>query len=117
MSGACSKPGVSTRCFFADILALTDFYKGSYETVLSRGGQMGLLDPIPMLSMIARVTRHLGLGVTMSSTFHKAFHLARVLGTLDVLSGGRVAWNIVTSSSKHPGAQFRHRADGPRHPL
>jgi FMN-dependent oxidoreductase (nitrilotriacetate monooxygenase family) len=88
------------------ILALSDFYKGSYETVLSRGGQMGLLDPIPMLSMMARVTRHIGLATTMSTTAHKAYHLARVLGTLDVLSGGRVAWNIVTTSSHTQARNF-----------
>jgi len=60
--------------FFADILALMDFYKGSYETVLSRGGQMGLLDPMPMLAQMARVTRHIGLGGSVSSSFTHAFH-------------------------------------------
>ncbi len=98
--------GCFDACFFADILGLSDFYKGSYETVLSKGGQMGLLDPLPMLSMMARVTRHLGLGMTMSTTFHNAFHLARALGTLDVLSHGRVAWNIVTSSSSTQARNF-----------
>ena len=98
--------GCFDALFFADISGLSDFYKGSYETVLARGGQMGLLDPLPMLSMMARVTKHIGLATTMSTTFHKAFHLARVLGTLDVLSQGRVAWNIVTSSSNTQARNF-----------
>jgi hypothetical protein len=49
---------------------------------------MGLLDPIPLLSIMARVTRHLGLGATLSTTFFPPYHLARTLGTLDLMSGG-----------------------------
>ncbi len=86
--------------FFADILALTDFYKGSYATVLSRGGQMGMLDPIPLLSIMARVTRHIGLAATISTSFTKAFGLARTLATLDTISHGRAAWNVVTTASR-----------------
>jgi alkanesulfonate monooxygenase SsuD/methylene tetrahydromethanopterin reductase-like flavin-dependent oxidoreductase (luciferase family) len=44
-----------------------------------------------------RVTRHIGLGATLSSTFYPPYHLARTLGTLDLLSGGRAAWNMVAS--------------------
>ena len=58
---------------------------------------MGLLDPIPLLSIMSRVTSRIGLGATLSSTFYPPYHLARSLGTLDLLSGGRVAWNVVAS--------------------
>jgi FMN-dependent oxidoreductase (nitrilotriacetate monooxygenase family) len=83
--------------FFADILGLHDLFGGTFATTLRGGGQMGLLDPIPLLSMMARVTSHIGLGATLSSTFYAPYHLARSLGTLDLLSGGRVAWNVVAS--------------------
>jgi FMN-dependent oxidoreductase (nitrilotriacetate monooxygenase family) len=83
--------------FFADILGLYDLYGGSFATILRCGGQMGLLDPIPLLSIMARVTSRVGLGATLSSTFYPPYHLARSLGTLDLLSGGRVAWNVVAS--------------------
>jgi FMN-dependent oxidoreductase (nitrilotriacetate monooxygenase family) len=83
--------------FFADILGLYDLFGGSFATILRCGGQMGLLDPIPLLSIMARVTSHIGLGATLSSTFYAPFHLARSLGTLDLMSGGRVAWNVVAS--------------------
>jgi FMN-dependent oxidoreductase (nitrilotriacetate monooxygenase family) len=83
--------------FFADILGLHDLFRGSFATTLRGGGQMGLLDPIPLLSMMSRVTSHIGLGVTLSSTFYAPYHLARSLGTLDLMSGGRVAWNVVAS--------------------
>ena len=67
--------------------------------MLARGGQMGLLDPMPMLAQMARVTKHIGLGGSVSSSFVHAFQTARTFATLDHLSGGRMAWNIVTTSS------------------
>jgi FMN-dependent oxidoreductase (nitrilotriacetate monooxygenase family) len=83
--------------FFADILGLYDLYGGSFASILRCGGQMGLLDPMPLLAIMSRVTSHIGLGATLSSTFFPPYHLARTLGTLDLLSGGRVAWNVVAS--------------------
>jgi FMN-dependent oxidoreductase (nitrilotriacetate monooxygenase family) len=83
--------------FFADILGLYDLYGGSFASILRCGGQMGLLDPIPLLSIMSRVTSRIGLGATLSSTFYPPYYLARSLGTLDLLSGGRVAWNVVAS--------------------
>src|SRR5678816_3904535 len=58
---------------------------------------MGLLDPMPVLAIMARVTRHIGLGATMSTTYFNPYHIARLLGTLDHLSKGRMAWNVVSS--------------------
>lgn len=56
-------------------------------------------EPVTALSAVAAGTSHIGLMLTMSTTFNHPFTLARQLGALDVLSGGRVGWNIVTSSS------------------
>jgi len=83
--------------FFADILGLYDLFGGNFASILRCGGQMGLLDPIPLLSIMSRVTSHIGLGATLSSTFYPPYHLARSLGTLDLMSGGRVSWNVVAS--------------------
>ena len=98
--------------FFADTLGLYDLFGGSFATILRHGGQMGLLDPIPLLSIMSRVTNHIGLGATMSSTFHAAYQIARSLGTLDLLSGGRVAWNVVASHG-HLEAQNFGRSELP----
>ena len=92
--------------FFADTLGLFDTYRGSHETIVKYGGQMGLLDPIPVLAIMARVTKRIGLGATMSTTFHNPYQIARVLGTLDVLSRGRIAWNIVSSISHLEARNF-----------
>ncbi len=63
--------------FFADILGLYDLFGGNFATILRCGGQMGLLDPIPLLSIMSRVTSRIGLGATLSSTFYPPYHLAR----------------------------------------
>ncbi len=49
------------------------------------------------LSIMSRATTRIGLGATLSSTFYPPYHLARSLGTLDLMSGGRVAGKVVAS--------------------
>ncbi|MFD7204290.1 NtaA/DmoA family FMN-dependent monooxygenase [Streptomyces sp. NPDC059893] len=84
--------------FFADLFGMADTYKG-LEMFVRSGGQNSYLDPLTVLPIMARVTSRLGLGVTVSTTFHNAFHIARSLASIDMLSKGRVAWNVVTSTS------------------
>ena len=54
-------------------------------------------DPAQVAAQIAAVTTHLGLGVTLSTSFNEPYNLARTLLSLDHLSGGRVAWNVIQS--------------------
>jgi FMN-dependent oxidoreductase (nitrilotriacetate monooxygenase family) len=86
-------------CFFADLFGLYDVHQGSFDAYVRRGGQISYLDPTVVLPVMAAATRHLGLGATLSTSFHTAYHLARWLGSLDAMSGGRVAWNVVTSAT------------------
>ncbi|MER9776454.1 LLM class flavin-dependent oxidoreductase [Mesorhizobium sp. M0220] len=72
---------------------------------------MSLLDPVPLVAMMARATSRIGLGVTLSTTFQEPYAIARVLSSLDVLSGGRIAWNIVTSAGDLEAADFWRRGD------
>ena len=92
--------------FFADILGLYDLYNGSFDTMVGRGGQVCLLDPAVLLPMMARVTEHIGLGLTYSSTFNHPYQIARMLGSLDHLSHGRAAWNVVASTSTLEARNF-----------
>ncbi|HEV2673059.1 MAG TPA: LLM class flavin-dependent oxidoreductase [Aliidongia sp.] len=91
--------GCFDGCFFADLFGLYDIHGGSYDPYVRRGGQISFLDPTVVLPIMAAATKHLGLGATLSTSFHTPYHLARWLGSLDVLSGGRVAWNVVTSAT------------------
>ena len=87
--------------FFADGLGLPDLYKSSFADYVGRGGQLSLIDPMTVLPLMARVTRHLGLGNTISTTFNQPYQIARSLGSLDLLSRGRAAWNVVTSATDY----------------
>ncbi|MEV4640674.1 NtaA/DmoA family FMN-dependent monooxygenase [Actinoplanes sp. NPDC049548] len=68
---------------------------------------VGRPDTLTVLAGLAAVTTHLGLAGTLNATFHEPYELARQLATLDHLSGGRAAWNVVTSSGPFFGANFR----------
>ena len=92
--------------FFADILGLYDLYESRFDTMVGRGGQVCLLDPAVVLPMMARVTSRIGLGLTYSSTFNHPYQIARMLASLDHLSAGRVAWNVVASTSTLEARNF-----------
>jgi FMN-dependent oxidoreductase (nitrilotriacetate monooxygenase family) len=83
--------------FIADVLGVYDVYQGSAEPAIVDGAQIPVTDPLLAVSAMALVTEHLGFGVTVSSTYEKPYAFARKFATLDHLSKGRVAWNIVTS--------------------
>jgi FMN-dependent oxidoreductase (nitrilotriacetate monooxygenase family) len=92
--------------FFADILGIYDLYNGNFDTMVGRGGQVCMLDPAMVLPMMARVTSHIGLGLTYSSTFNHPYQIARMMASLDHLSAGRVAWNVVASTSTLEARNF-----------
>ncbi|MEU7040031.1 NtaA/DmoA family FMN-dependent monooxygenase [Streptomyces varsoviensis] len=68
---------------------------------------VGRPESITVLNALAAVTDRLGLAATVNATFNEPYELARRLGTLDHLSGGRAAWNVVTSSDAFTGENFR----------
>lgn len=82
--------------FLADVLGVYDVYEGSPNAALREATQVPMLDPVPTVTAMAAVTRHLGFGVTVSLTYEQPYALARRLSTLDHLTEGRVAWNVVT---------------------
>jgi FMN-dependent oxidoreductase (nitrilotriacetate monooxygenase family) len=92
--------------FFADTFGIPDVYGGHFRTYIERGGQISYLDPMLVLPLMARVTEHLGLGATLSTTFHPPYLLARMLASLDLISGGRAAWNVVTSATDMEARNF-----------
>ncbi|MDT6982755.1 NtaA/DmoA family FMN-dependent monooxygenase [Streptomyces lusitanus] len=67
----------------------------------------GRPENLTVLSALAAVTTHLGLAATVNTTFNEPYEVARRLATLDRLSGGRAAWNVVTSHDAFTGENFR----------
>ncbi len=68
---------------------------------------IGRPDTFGVLAAIAGVTEHLGLAGTINATFNEPYELARQFASLDHLSGGRAAWNVVTSFDAFTGQNFR----------
>jgi FMN-dependent oxidoreductase (nitrilotriacetate monooxygenase family) len=99
--------GLFDFLFFADRLAVGDQMGGSRDVALRYGAQDATrLDPLPILSYLVGQTRRLGLGATRSTTYYEPAHIAREFATLDHLSKGRAAWNIVTSMNDSEGRLF-----------
>jgi FMN-dependent oxidoreductase (nitrilotriacetate monooxygenase family) len=92
--------------FFDDRLAMPDRYGDSFIESVRNGVRVVKLDLIPILTMMGLATRNLGVGATYSTTYYEPFHVARVFATLDLMLGGRVAWNVVTSLNDSEAANF-----------
>lgn len=92
--------------FFVDTQNLMEFYDGSYAELLRNGGQIYMLEPMQLLSAMARITTCIGLSATMSTAFFHPFQIARAFATLDHISNGRAGWNIVTSTTTREAQNF-----------
>ena len=85
---------------------------------LKRSHTVTSFEPFTLLSALSMVTDKIGLAATASTTYDEPYHVARRFASLDHLSSGRAAWNIVTTgnpeSSKNFG-QDEHMAHGDRY--
>lgn len=64
------------------------------------------LEPLAVLGAVAAVTTHIGLIGTASTSFNTPYDLARRFATLDLISGGRGGWNMVTTSDSAAALNF-----------
>ncbi|MGH7031555.1 MAG: LLM class flavin-dependent oxidoreductase [Stellaceae bacterium] len=63
-------------------------------------------EPTTLISVLSAATRHLGLGATVSTSFGEPYHVARAFASIDHISNGRAAWNVVTSSTAKAALNF-----------
>lgn len=92
--------------FFADVLGVYDTYKESKEPSINDGLQFPVNDGAFVIPAMAAVTEHLSFALTVSTTYEPPFGQARRFSTLDHLTKGRVAWNIVTSYLPNAARNF-----------
>ncbi len=83
--------------FFDDRLAMPDRFGGNHEHTVANGIRCVKMDPLTILTVMGMATERLGLGSTASTTYFEPFDIARKFQTLDLMTNGRAAWNIVTS--------------------
>jgi alkanesulfonate monooxygenase SsuD/methylene tetrahydromethanopterin reductase-like flavin-dependent oxidoreductase (luciferase family) len=63
-------------------------------------------EPTSLISVLSASTRHIGLGATVSTTYGEPYHVARTFASIDHISSGRAAWNVVTSSRDKAALNF-----------
>ncbi len=88
--------------FMADHLAVLNMPMQA----LRRSATVTSFEPLTLLSALAMVTEQLGLIATASTTFDLPFHIARRFASLDHISNGRAAWNVVTTSNPDSALNF-----------
>jgi alkanesulfonate monooxygenase len=88
--------------FMADHLAVLNMPMNA----LKRSATVTSFEPMTLLPALAMATEHLGLIATGSTTFDAPYHVARRFASLDHISGGRAAWNIVTTSNPDAALNF-----------
>jgi FMN-dependent oxidoreductase (nitrilotriacetate monooxygenase family) len=104
--GRTLEDGCFDLMFFDDRLAMPGIYGGSVADAVRLGARPVKLDLSIVLGLVAGATEHIGLGATYSTTYYSPFHVARTFATLDHLSGGRAAWNVVTSVNDSEAQNF-----------
>lgn len=92
--------GMFDAMFIADELAPYNTFEDSSDATVKWAVQCPTHEPSTIVPIITGATKHLGVGVTLSTAFEHPYSMCRRLSSLDHLSGGRVAWNIVSSYSK-----------------
>ena len=83
--------------FISDSVAMN---RGDHPSFMTR------FEPTTLIAALSAVTRHVGLGATTSTSFSEPFNVARTFATLQHISGGRAAWNIVTSTHNVAALNF-----------
>ncbi|RMZ91148.1 hypothetical protein DV736_g1612, partial [Chaetothyriales sp. CBS 134916] len=88
--------------FMADHLAVLNMP----VEALKRSHTVTSFEPFTLLSALSQVTERIGLAATASTTYDEPYHIARRFASLDHLSGGRAAWNIVTTGNPESAKNF-----------
>ena len=89
--------GMFDLIFFGDSTGIPDTWEGSIEAAVRRGVAWPRLDMSPWIVAMSRVTSHIGFGLTYASTFMHPFYVARLMNSLDHITNGRIAFNVITS--------------------
>jgi alkanesulfonate monooxygenase SsuD/methylene tetrahydromethanopterin reductase-like flavin-dependent oxidoreductase (luciferase family) len=98
--------GLFDAMFFADVSGLYGPADGVYTDNVHEGLQIPSNDPTVLLGALAAVTSRIGLATTSNVMQNHPFNFARQISTLDHLSKGRIAWNIVTSTQENAARNF-----------
>jgi len=95
---AIAERGLIDMIFFGDNSGIPNSWRGEIDEAVRWGIGFPRQDALPYIAALAPVTTHVGFGLTYSSTFMHPYYVARLLNSLDHLTRGRIAFNVVTST-------------------
>ena len=97
-----SERGLFDMFFMADAMT---FWRGPLNA-MSHDAAGAWIEPVTVMATVAQHTKHLGVVCTSTSTYDQPYLLARRFAGLDLASGGRAGWNLVTSDNKDEAKSF-----------
>ena len=97
-----AEQGLFDMFFMADTLS---FWRGTLEA-MSHDAAGAWIEPLTVMATVAQHTKHIGLVCTSSTTYDQPWHLARRFAGLDLASGGRAGWNLITGGSASAARSF-----------
>jgi FMN-dependent oxidoreductase (nitrilotriacetate monooxygenase family) len=98
--------GLLDMLFSGDGTGVPSTWSRSRDAAIRWGVSWPRQDLAPLSVAMSRVTRHLGFGVTYSTTFMHPYYLARLFNSLDHVTGGRIAFNVITSTRRSDYANY-----------
>ncbi|OJW24499.1 MAG: FMNH2-dependent monooxygenase [Rhodospirillales bacterium 69-11] len=101
---------IERACFdyllIEDSIYVGEMWKGSREIYLKNGMSIPRQEPSVIATLMCAATKHLGIVPTLSTFAYHPYLTARIMGTLDQISGGRAGWNMVTGSADFGAMNF-----------
>lgn len=88
---------------------------GNMDAITRYPAMIAEFEPVTLLGALAAVTKRVGLAGTVSTSYFEPYNVARQIGSLDHMSGGRVAWNVVTTSAGAAAYNFSRTAQDETH--
>lgn len=98
--------GLLDFIFFGDGNGIPSTYQGRRDGAVKWGLGWPRLDMSPFIAAMSQITSRIGYGLTYSSTFMHPFYTARLLNSLDHVTGGRLAFNVIASSRRADAANY-----------
>ena len=97
-----AEEGLFDMFFMADSVS---FWRGEMDA-MTHDSYGTWIEPFTLMGALAQHTKHLGVVCTATTTYDQPFSLARRFASLDLISGGRAGWNLVTSGNKSEADSF-----------
>src|SRR5882672_5665160 len=98
--------GLLDMLFSGDGTGVPSTWQGTRDAAVRWGVSWPRQDLAPLSVAMSRVTQHLGFGITYSTTFMHPYYLARLFNSLDHVTGGRIAFNVITSTRRSDYANY-----------